>query len=177
MDIFTEQAHLCRLHLNGFPIENFDIRGTPLTLRLERFPKPLRLQDSYMAIIETMSICRYFRLANLHQECLLQPIHLESLAFHPSQAQKLTPHSSIAAVRIAQAGDPKFISNYKWIHGNVMLWIEAQQYGPDLTWIKLVQIMQGMASFCEQRGFWASIIDVMEDESHQIGRVSFWTSK
>ena len=80
------------------------------------------------------------------------------------------------ATRIDQ-GDKSHLSNYKWIHGNAMLWVEAQRYGPYLTWIKLVQIMQGMATFCEQRGFWAAIIDVMEDESHQIGRVSFWTSR
>ena len=78
---------------------------------------------------------------------------------------------------LSQADTHSPIPYHKWIHGGVLLWVEGQPYGPHLTWFKLVQIMQGMASFCEHRGFWAAIIDVMEDESHQIGRVSLWTSQ
>ncbi|CAF9940193.1 MAG: hypothetical protein HETSPECPRED_002196 [Heterodermia speciosa] len=83
---------------------------------------------------------------------------------------------SISAIRINQGDTPSFVSTYKWVHGSVLLFIEAQEYGRHLTWFRLVQIMQGLASFCERRGFWAAIIDVMENESQQIGRVSFWTS-
>ena len=171
----TEEAHnVSRPHL-GFPVEIFDIRGTALSLHIERFPKPLGLQDGYMTIIETLSICTSFHLRR-------SLAHVNRSIFQATcspllQRRSSLPYPSIAATRIDQGDEPHVISNYKWIHGNVMLWVEGQQYGSYLTWIKLVQILQGMASFCEQRGFWAAIIDVMENEKQQISRVSLWTSR
>ena len=93
----TKEAHnLCRLNVTS-ETEIFQIPGTALSLHLERFPKSLGIEDGYMTIIETMSICTSCHLrrslTNLHQKCLQQPTHFTTHTFLPSQAQKLTPVS------------------------------------------------------------------------------------
>ena len=77
-----------------------------------------------------------------------------------------------AAIKL-EHGEHDPVPSFRWIHGTVQISLKAQEYGPHLSWFKLVEILQGMASVSSVVGCWSHRIDVVEDRLGQIARVFF----
>ncbi|KAG7010147.1 hypothetical protein G7Y79_00001g004190 [Physcia stellaris] len=52
---------------------------------------------------------------------------------------------------------------HRWKHGGVQVWLEAKEFGPHVTWYKVVQMLQSMAKFGEPEGFWYQMTYVLEE--------------
>lgn len=64
----------------------------------------------------------------------------------PAEKADVRHSPSFAAATMISQGYRKPIDMHRWNHGGVQIWLEAKEFGPHVTWYKMVQILQGMAN-------------------------------
>lgn len=127
-----------------------------------------------MTLIDSLTICmppHPFHV--LHVWPQLQ----NAMAVVPEEKADVRPSPFFTAAAMISQGNRDPVDKYRRNHGGVQIWIEAEEFGPYMTWYKLVRILQGMADFASLEGFWSQMINVLEDGLGVIARITFYEKR